>query len=68
MAGGHIGFQSFSCGYHEVAEVAARDVLGRCLLGWQDETLVGVRRCLVRGFFVKRGPQEGEGVGEGGSF
>ena len=52
MAGGHIGFKAFGCGYDQVAEVAAGDVLGGCLLGLQDETLVGVRRRLERGFFV----------------
>ena len=68
LAGGHIGFQTFGCGDHEVAEVPARDVLGRCLLDWQDESLVGIHICLDRDFFVKSGPQEGECVREGGSL
>ena len=33
LARRYIGFQTFGCGYHEVAEVPARDVLGWCLLG-----------------------------------
>ena len=68
LAGRHISFQTFGCGYHQVAEVPARDVLGWCLLDWRDKTFVWIRICLDRDFLVKSGPQEGECMGEGGSL